>query len=99
MVLPRNKAKLLIDLSYVRTRKYLLRPPFKSLAFNDLFLGSHSVSSDFKLKWKYERLGYLVSFGPINLILGVRYDDASQDRFDPYRETASMRYLLIGKNW
>ena len=49
------------------------------------------------IQWALEQAGlYLVSFGPLNLILGMRYADASQDRFDPYSETTSMRHLPIG---
>ena len=69
------------------------------LAFRKLFPRFYSGLSGFGLKWKYERPEYLVSFGPLNLVIGMCYADASRDRFDPYRETAYMRYPLIGRKW
>ena len=50
------------------------------------------------IKWSLERPGvYLFSFGPLNLIPGMHYADASQDRFDPYIKTTSMRHPPIGR--
>ena len=42
---------------------------------------------------------YLVSFGPLNFILGIHYDDALQDLFDLYRETTFMHHPPIGRKW
>ena len=45
------------------------------------------------IQWELERPGvYLVSFGPLKLIKGVRYADASQDRFELYSKTTSIRH-------
>ena len=99
MVSPQHKAELLLVLSYARTSKCILRIPFNPLAFNTLFPVFCLGSSGFGIKYQYERPGYLVTFGPLNLIIGMRYADASQDLFDPYSETASMCHPPIGRKW
>ena len=56
------------------------------------------INSD--IRWALERPRvYLFSFGPLSLILGMRYVDALQDQFDPYNKTTSMRHTPIGMKW